>query len=99
MYYRLVQLDFNGTKHYSEIRVVEMESSQDVLLYPNPASEQITIEQWKGKIEVMDVRGCIVFQETSNGKINIPCGDFPKGIYLVKLQSGTTIFTRKLILY
>jgi hypothetical protein len=98
MYYRLVQLDFNGTKHYSEIRVVEMESSQDVLLYPNPASEQITIEQWDGKIEVMDVRGCIVFQETSNGKISIPCRDFPKGIYLVKLQSGTTIFTRKLIL-
>lgn len=99
LYYRLVQVDFNGTKHYSGIKAVEFTGSEEIMLYPNPATEQITIEGWEGEIEVMDLSGRMVYQIHSDGHLTIPCSDFPKGIYVVKLRSGSHLITRKLVLH
>jgi len=42
-YYQLRQIDFDGQYSDSEIRAVEFATELDLTIFPNPASDQITI--------------------------------------------------------
>jgi hypothetical protein len=42
-YYRLKQVDFNGTTEYSNIEVVNFEGLEIVSLFPNPGNGEVTI--------------------------------------------------------
>jgi hypothetical protein len=90
------------------VGINETEISQRLLhIYPNPSSNNITIEfdllkQEMICFEIRNVLGQIVYTKTEQflgGKqsIEIDINDFPNGVYFVHLQNGNRIGSAKLI--
>jgi hypothetical protein len=72
-----------------------------LVLYPNPASNEIIIDSRDDEndlknIEIYDMRGEIVSKSITNkGKITLDVKDFPKGIYVVKSRSESSNYIGK----
>ena len=43
-YYRLKQTDFDGNYSYSEIKMVVYDAERPVLIYPNPAGDELSVQ-------------------------------------------------------
>ena len=87
--------DFVGISAYIE--------DADLLIYPNPASSNITIESSEtyNTIEVIDALGNMMFEKISNDqkKSVIVTNDWAKGIYFIKLYSAqNAVQIRKLVI-
>lgn len=91
-YYRLVQVDFDGTATHSEIRKVDFSKDQMYTVFPNPAlpgsSLTVTVpEQGTYTLSVYDMAGKMLYNESISaneaGLINIKTDQFfkTKGIY------------------
>jgi hypothetical protein len=52
-YYRLKQHDFNGDFEYSPVRSVNLQLEEEYLLYPNPASNQISLVLHGKKVNII----------------------------------------------
>ena len=75
VYYRLQQVDFDGTSSFSkQVKVVWANSTSQLQVVPNPLSEmqegiQLHLNQWpvseKISIEIMDAKGRRVYQKFS----------------------------------
>jgi subtilisin family serine protease len=87
------------------ISVEENEAPSQVIIFPNPASNQITIYDLRStisKVEVYDVLGQRIFSQpqTSNLKpqtvINV--SSWSRGVYFVKCFSGNKFYCRKFVL-
>ncbi|MBC8045993.1 MAG: T9SS type A sorting domain-containing protein, partial [Fimbriimonadaceae bacterium] len=79
--------------------------SDNISVYPNPASEIITITFQHGDIkqsytvELFDAAGKkIKSTDGDETQIMIPVFDLPRGIYLAKVISGEHVFEKKIIL-
>jgi hypothetical protein len=66
---------------------------EDVKLFPNPVSEELTISHSyeKGQIFITDVKGVILFSKDIKNKsnININTSTYNKGIYLLHLTTNS----------
>lgn len=65
-YYRLKQVDWNGTANYSEIRAVDGSNSFELSIYPNPVANWLTISKCEGceSISIVNSAGQVVdYQE------------------------------------
>ncbi|WP_144282263.1 T9SS type A sorting domain-containing protein [Chryseobacterium echinoideorum] len=78
-------------------------SRKDIIkVYPNPATEKISIET-DDKIETIaffDSQGKLIRNYTENGISNgktIDISDFVSGMYMVKVKTKTSEFTKKII--
>jgi hypothetical protein len=71
----------------------------DVMIYPNPANEVVTIRvQELKKVSVYDVTGRLVMSKTSDqSELNLDVKAIPAGIYQVTVEAGTGAGTYKLI--
>ncbi len=73
------------------------QSYQDIQVYPQPASTTLSIV-FTGKtagIALTDLTGKIVYKSTSAQPLDV--SRLPSGIYFLKLQSGNSCYTRKVI--
>lgn len=74
------------------------EKQSELVLYPNPASEQITIQlpndgssSEKMQVEIFDVYGVthLILQDQQPGSVyKLSIGTLPEGIYTVAVKSG-----------
>ncbi|TSA51154.1 MAG: T9SS C-terminal target domain-containing protein, partial [Sphingobacteriales bacterium] len=101
-YYRLKQVDFDGNFSYSQIIAVEIHSTQtDWSIYPNPVSEQLTVNcnQFAGStINLMDVFGRIIISQKINLKSEIiNLKSIPSGIYFIELNDGRASEVKKFV--
>ena len=101
-YYRLRQIDFNGTEEiYGPISVSCEASKSSMIVYPNPNNGSFTIEISSDEIHthanlyLTDMTGKLI----SSQKVNVAIGttqimiddlELQKGTYLVTLIGGTT---------
>jgi hypothetical protein len=80
------------------IKIVQQTTAR---VYPNPASEWLTIEsQTKiGQVSVSDISGKTIYQSknTDDSKLNINVSTWAKGVYIVKWVNGSEVFTQKII--
>ena len=82
------------------VGIDESQRSQ-LYLYPNPASKSITIglKSIPGNIrciEITDLTGRIMYEtKSSESYISVYLENYPAGVYIVKLNSGNSIFTGK----
>ncbi|MVN75178.1 T9SS type A sorting domain-containing protein [Hymenobacter sp. HMF4947] len=95
LYYRLRQVDFNGTATYSPVRSIIMpHSALEFALYPNPTHTAATLVGAKAgaTVQVYDALGRLVYtttaEATGTAALALPAG-LPTGVYLVRSGSQT----------
>ncbi len=92
LYYRLMQVDFNGAVEYSSIKAVKGLTYKYIEgIYPNPSRGNLnikTIEQVK-KVSIYDSRGILIAQDQLNGaslsSFNLRIAS--KGIGVIKVET------------
>jgi hypothetical protein len=111
-YYRLKQIDFNGTYEYSSVVEVDVRSLDYYTLeqnYPNPFNPATTIgyvlkEIINTKLILFNAIGEEIavlvneVQEKGFHKVDFNASDLASGIYFYCLQAGDFIETKKMIL-
>jgi N-acetylneuraminic acid mutarotase len=71
------------------------------VIYPNPALNIITIEMddyQRAVVEIINTTGLLQFSyELNSSKTAVDIGNFPKGMYMVKIKNDQRIIMRKII--
>jgi hypothetical protein len=82
VYYKLFQVDIDGTEYYKGIRSVNLEGDTEIVIFSNPASEMITINSLKvlASIEVQDMTGREILLPNS---VQFNIESLPSGKYFV----------------
>jgi uncharacterized repeat protein (TIGR01451 family) len=71
----------------------------EVKVYPNPASDAITVENLQdGLLTIVNMNGAVVLQQTITGsKTEININRLPTGVYVLKTVNKTGTTTRKFV--
>jgi hypothetical protein len=103
-YYRLKQVDLDGTFDYSKTIALNTEGSKNksvIKSYPNPVSDVLTVETSvaeTSQLEIIDAVGRVVFkQNVESGNYQISTTDLVKGMYIVRLSNKNDISIQKII--
>jgi len=96
-YYRLKMTDLDGNVLYSGIRSLNFNSGivAGLLLYPNPATDQLTIGMpgITGTVElrIINTVGSVLRtgQFSSTGLLRIPIGILANGVYFIEVRHGS----------
>ena len=111
LYYRLKQVDFNGTFEYTKIVEVEIAPTKFALQqnYPNPfnpstkISWQSPVGSWQ-TLKIYDILGkeiaTLVNEEkpAGNYEVDFNASQLASGIYYYQLRAGDYVETKKMIL-
>ncbi len=78
-----------------------LNTTTNVKVYPNPATDQVTIENLNGgKISITNMDGITVMtKDIGNGNTNVDVSKLPAGVYLLKAVSNTNNATIKFTKY
>ena len=109
-FYRLKQVDFDGTSVYTDILAVRIERgfSTDINLYPNPSSDFVTIDittEMREDITVhlFDLSGRLINTQTidandvqSLNAVRVDVKDLPSSIYNVIITIGNEVFKKRI---
>jgi hypothetical protein len=88
-YYRLRQVDTDGSAEYSPVRSVQLGSISHLELYPNPAHRDLSVTGATagGAVEVFDALGRTVLTAPANAdgqaRLTLPAS-LPSGVYIVR---------------
>jgi hypothetical protein len=108
IYYRLKQVDFDGTFEYSEERVIYKEGAGHISVSPNPTKGDIHI--WISdsyldfanglSVELIDVSGKVIktVRSLDNNDITLKDLNLAEGVYLIRLtRNGYTLRTHRIV--
>ncbi len=87
-YYRIKQVDYDGTSSYSNIASVEYAGDGNkILIYPNPSTDEVTLSISEHmEVEVTDILGKVLHKQTVNKENNVvDLSNLPNGILIFKL--------------
>ncbi len=110
-YYRLKQVDFDGTYTYSDVVSVLNTSARDedaVFMFPNPASSgsiflripDVT-KVYDTRVRIFNLQGKVVWGGSFAANTNlleITYGNLSSGIYLIEIQSNVIYESKKLVI-
>ena len=81
--------------------VASIEDLLEFNVYPNPVTDQVTIQQpFNGNVEirVMDMGGRVLHSGNyTDNQIRLNMSDYPSGAYLLLLRHDSELFSRKII--
>ena len=112
-YYRLKMIDLDDTYTYSPVRSIQVKEryikSSISSIYPNPTTGRVNIEIQKSEMEavitggIYDVLGeeLIVIthdDNVRNAKLLVDLSSLAEGDYIVRIQIGTEVFVKKIVL-
>ncbi|UOQ67938.1 T9SS type A sorting domain-containing protein [Hymenobacter volaticus] len=106
IYYRLQQVDLDGSSSYSPIRVVKFErgTKAAIALYPNPHQGTATLDltalsSLDSQVEVMDISGRVVgkFQLLGGLQHQLDLNALPLGSYLIRVRNAETVVTLPMV--
>jgi len=110
LYYRLNQVNFDGTSSFSKIIAVKMNSSNIRItnIYPNPFIDQVHLQIYFDKSgtameRLYNPSGIEVYhgqQSVSGGDNNLILGNLaklPQGMYFMEVRLGNSIYRNELI--
>ncbi len=94
-YYRLKQIDFDGKHEYSHSVVLRMESDKNkniFKIYPNPASNLITIESFglkapETKFVISDIHGKIFMHDSFHSISSLDVLGLVNGLYFISFYN------------
>ncbi|KAA9340047.1 T9SS type A sorting domain-containing protein [Adhaeribacter soli] len=102
-YYRLKQLDFDGSVNYSNVRAISLEKEKEAsaTAWPNPFTNHFTVSMQPEKgqqafYELTDLSGKTVckgaLKENADGKtVAIATEKLPEGLYMLKVKAGAEV--------
>ena len=104
-YYRLKQIDFNGSFEYSKIRSVSFETINTFYIYPNPATSSVSITL-SGEsiapynISLLNQLGKRTLESIiyANSPTILSIENIQGGQYILQATNGTEFFSQKLII-
>ncbi len=110
-YYRLVQVDYDGTRTTSEIIVANCIESEvdepEVLAYPNPFSGELTLvldnfDNRAATIEVYDMLGKLIYTEKASAPQNsyetiLNLSNLPSGAYNVRVSTNDFVINKNVV--
>ncbi|MBL3658989.1 rhamnogalacturonan lyase family protein [Fulvivirga sediminis] len=95
--------DLATTKHGLKTEVISEQSSEDLLLYPNPSNGLVNIV-WKGdthkgaELKVYDSNGHLITDHlVVENQFKLDVSDFPEGIYIITLTTEQQTLSKKFI--
>ena len=107
VYYRLRQVDRDGTTAYSPVRVVAFGQAKPearVLLYPNPASASVAcnlalLPAGPYTVTVLSLTGqqLLVNEAQGGQETDLDVATLPAGVYLVRIQGAALSVTQRLV--
>lgn len=84
-YYRLRQMDVDGNVSYSSTINVSIDSKFQVLVYPNPIRDFVTIENATGNVQIFNSVGQQVYSQPVAGiKTILDLTSLPAGVYTLQ---------------
>lgn len=76
-------------------------TSTDIVLYPNPATQQVSVDHTAevSKVEVLNALGQVqkVLQPHQEPSLSVPVEDLANGLYLIRFYTPQGTLTRKLL--
>ncbi|WP_372757720.1 T9SS type A sorting domain-containing protein [Mariniflexile sp.] len=83
------------------LSVIDHKLGEVIIMYPVPTSGILKIDFKKafvGKVEVLDVTGkTFVSKSIKNSNVVLDLTNFPAGIYIARIHSGESVFTKKIV--
>lgn len=110
VYYKLSQIDFDGTKKEFKPIFISCKSENKtdaIVIFPNPAKDEINIsynssEDYESKIILINSIGNIVLEKNIQFRIGTNLVnmklDFPSGIYNLHIQNNSSIPVQRIII-
>jgi len=101
-YYRLKQTDFDGQFEYSEIIAVQCNNEMlEVMVYPNPVTNELTIETPANNesvnFEIINSMGAVIYYGSFIQKTTVQTSGFAAGIYVIKFANACNFEFKKVI--
>lgn len=104
-YYRLRQVDFDGTETLSKIVSVSQNSKGLIRITPNPTSDKVTIDLNQNDVSnqaatlvLYDMTGRQVWaQVTTSSAVQLDMSHLAKGMYVLTVQSNNGIYQEKIV--
>ena len=100
-YYRLKQVDMDGSVSYSKIRVASIvNNANGIIIYPNPTKDKLYMQSNQDivRYEIIDAIGriCTIIDTDKNKFLMVDVLDYPEGTYFVRifLNSGESIIKK-----
>lgn len=95
-YYRLKQIDIDGSFKYSKVASVNFERPKQVIVFPNPVSDRLFISLPErsnfSSVRIMDATGKLVLQkDISSSAIELDVRSLPKGWYVIQLTGDDKV--------
>lgn len=106
-YYRLRQVDYDGTDDYSELVsvFVDIQREYNIVLSPNPTFDITTLSiDWESDddyaVGIFDMMGRnLGVVHSKFTELNLNLTTLPKAMYIIKIHTGDRIVAKKLIKY
>ncbi|HEX8425182.1 right-handed parallel beta-helix repeat-containing protein [Hymenobacter sp.] len=96
VYYRLRQVDKDGTSVTSAVQTVRFTASATLAVYPNPTSGSAMLDltrlpQGEYKVQVLDAVGRVLYSTQAPGAAEtlLPATQWPQGTYLIQVTNST----------
>ncbi len=98
-YYRLSQVDFDGSTQYSQIVAIDVPKQAAIEIYPNPASEYFMIAgdiEENSTLELVNNMGeVVVEQKIEDRRIDISC--LAAGLYFLRIHSSSNTVVKRIM--
>jgi hypothetical protein len=102
VYYRLKQVDIDGTFKYSPVSSVNVDITSPVFIYPSDGDLTIQFTaKGEATYTIIDMIGKTIYSGTrisDESIITINKSNFRTGVYIVKVQMGTEMVAKKIVL-
>ena len=86
-YYRLVQVDLDGSSSVTEVKRVRIEAATTTSIYPNPAVDRITVSGAENATyRIYDQAGSLILQSSDNPTLDV--SSLTPGTYFLEVTMG-----------
>ncbi len=92
-YYRLRQIDVDGTATLSKVISTVKAGSKALKIYPNLVSDVLNIEATGDNLEIVNLLGQVVIHQRSTQRLDVSA--LPKGTYLLKMGEEQAKFVKQ----